>query len=184
MADPDGVDPDDDAQDPPGLVEVILEDARWQAAGLPALAERAARAALRAADLDPDGHEISLLGCDDSRIALLNADFRGKPSPTNVLSWPASDDPDDPFPTGGPDEPVFLGDLAISYDTCAREAGAGGLALADHVTHLVVHGVLHLLGYDHEMEAEADAMEEFETKILASMGVANPYSQQERHLGA
>ena len=155
------------------LVDPVIEDARWQAAGLGALAERAAAAALRAAGLDPGGYELSLLGCDDARIADLNAEYRGKPKPTNILSWPAFEGPQ---PAPEQDEPAFLGDLAIAYDTCAAEAAAAGIPLGDHVSHLVVHGVLHLLGYDHEMEDEADAMEAFETKILASMGLPNPYS--------
>lgn len=156
------------------LVDPVIEDARWTEAGLGPLAERAARAALLAAGLDPDRHELSLLGCDDARIAGLNAEFRGKPAPTNILSWPAFDGP---APAPEQDEPVFLGDLAIAYETCAAEAAAAGIPLGDHATHLVVHGVLHLLGYDHEMEDEADAMEAFETKILASMGLRNPYSR-------
>ncbi|TPE50209.1 rRNA maturation RNase YbeY [Amaricoccus solimangrovi] len=157
------------------LVDLVIEEPRWEALGLGPLAEAAARRALEAAGLDPAAHELSLLACDDARIAELNADFRGKPKPTNVLSWPAFEgevpapDPEDP-------EPLFLGDLALAYETCAREAEAGGISLADHATHLVVHGILHLLGYDHEMEDEADAMESFETKILASLGVADPYS--------
>lgn len=158
------------------LVDLVIEEPRWEAAGLEVLAETAARAALLAAGRDPDRHEISLLACDDARIAALNADFRDKPKPTNVLSWPAFEG-DAPDPDPEDPEPVFLGDMALSYDTCAREAAEAGIPLSDHATHLVVHGVLHLLGYDHELEAEADAMEDFETKILASMGVADPYSR-------
>lgn len=156
------------------LVDPVIEDARWEAAGLGALAERAAATTLRAAGLDPDGYELSLLGCDDARISGLNAEFRGKAKATNILSWPAFEGA---APAPEQDEPVFLGDLAIAYETCAAEAAAAGIPLGDHVTHLVVHGVLHLLGYDHEMEDEADAMEAFETKILASMGLPNPYSR-------
>ena len=78
-----------------------------------------------------------------ARIAALNADFRGKPAPTNVLSWPSGEGP------AAPGEPRFLGDLALAWETCLAEAEAAGIAPADHVTHLVVHGVLHLVGYDH-----------------------------------
>lgn len=158
------------------LVDLVIEEPRWEAAGLGPLAESAARAALSAAGRDPARHEVSLLGCDDARIAVLNADFRGKPKPTNILSWPAFED-EIPDPDPGDPEPVFLGDLAIAFETCAREAEEAGVPLADHARHLVVHGILHLLGYDHEMEDEADAMESFETKILASLGVPDPYSR-------
>ena len=80
-------------------------------------------------------------------------------------------------PPGLPGEgPLFLGDLALGFETCAREAEAAGIPLADHAAHLVVHGVLHLLGHDHASDAEAEAMEALETKVLASMGIANPYS--------
>lgn len=156
------------------LVEVVVEDDRWQAAGIEAIAERAGRAALAAAGRDPDRHEIALLACDDARIAGLNASFRDKPQPTNVLSWP---DFDGPVPDPETDEPLFLGDMAIAYDTCLREAEAAGIPLADHATHLVIHGTLHLLGHDHVDDAEAEAMEAIETNVLASMGIANPYSR-------
>jgi probable rRNA maturation factor len=157
----------------PELIGALIEDPRWAAAGIEALAERAARAAVRGAGRDPDRHEIGLLACDDARIAALNGEFRGKPQPTNVLSWPAFAGP---VPEPGA-EPVFLGDLALGYETCAGEAAAAGVPLEDHAAHLVVHGVLHLLGYDHRDDAQALAMQGLETNILASMGVANPYSR-------
>jgi probable rRNA maturation factor len=160
----------------PELVESLVEDARWEAAGIAELAERAARAALVAVGRDPDLHEVGLLLCDDAKMAALNAEFRGKAQPTNVLSWPSFYG-DMPEPPGNPGEgPLFVGDLALGYETCAREAEEAGITLADHAAHLVVHGVLHLVGLDHEDDGEADAMEAMETKILASMGVANPYS--------
>ena len=164
------------------LVETLIEDARWEAFGLPALAERAAREALVGAGLPVKGFVISLLACDDARIAVLNADFRGKPQPTNVLSWPseergaefAGDLPVAPLP-GSSDDPESLGDIAIAWDTCVREAAAQDKPLADHVTHLVVHGVLHLLGYDHVEDEDAAVMEALEVRILASLGVSDPY---------
>ena len=157
------------------LVEAVIEDPRWERAALEALAERAARATLETEGLDPSAYAISLLGCDDSRIAALNAGFRGKAAATNVLSWPAAR-ADHPMPG----EPESLGDVALSYDTCAREAVEAGVSLDDHATHLVVHGVLHLLGRDHEEDTQADEMERLETKILASLGVGDPYVEQER----
>lgn len=161
----------------PETIEALVEDERWAAAGIETIAERAARAALAAAGRDPEQHEIGILACDDARIAGLNAEFRDRNQPTNVLSWPAFAGTV-PEPPGLPGEgPLFLGDLALGYETCAAEAAAAGLTLADHAAHLVVHGVLHLLGHDHEDDGEADAMEALETKILASMGVANPYER-------
>ncbi|TCO72092.1 rRNA maturation RNase YbeY [Rhodovulum euryhalinum] len=163
-------------------VEILFEDPRWEAAGLAPVAEAACAAALEHLGLDPDAWEISLLACDDDRIAGLNAEFRGKPRPTNVLSWPAEDlaaetDGAPPLcpapPVGG--MPAELGDIAISYDTCIREAGVQGIAFNDHVTHLVVHGCLHLLGFDHIRPQDAARMEGLEVEILAKLGIADPY---------
>lgn len=157
-------------------VEPVVEDTRWEAAGVPAVAERAARAALAAVGRDPDLHEVGLLLCDDAKMAELNGQFRGKAKPTNVLSWPAFAG-DVPVTPGEPGEgPVFIGDISLGYETCAAEATAAGIPLADHAAHLMVHGVLHLLGHDHEADEAAEAMEAMEAKVLASMGVANPYS--------
>lgn len=164
------------------LVETLIEDARWEAFGLPALAERASRAALAELGLPAVGFQISLMGCDDTRIAGLNADFRGRPQPTNVLSWPSEERAAD-IPGGMPDlpepglaeDPESLGDIAIAWDTCAREAAAAGKPMEDHVTHLVVHGVLHLLGFDHLEDADAARMEGTEVRILASLGLSDPY---------
>ena len=164
------------------LVETVIEDARWEAFGLAALAERAARAALAGAGLPVEGFQVSLMGCDDARIAVLNADFRGKAQPTNVLGWPSQERgaefvgevPEAPEP-GEVDDPESLGDIAIAFETCAREAEEQGKPMADHVTHLIVHGVLHLLGYDHVEEEDAAVMEALEVRILASLGVSDPY---------
>ena len=164
------------------LVDCIIEDDRWTALGLDPMADRAVRAALGHLGLPDAGFTLCLMACDDARIATLNADFRGKPVPTNVLSWPSeARAPDAPGQTPAPPEPgpaempEELGDIAISYDTCAREAVTAGKPLADHVTHLVVHGFLHLLGYDHIHDADAALMEELEVAILASLGVDDPY---------
>ena len=164
------------------LTDTVIEDPRWDALDLESLAEAAAVNALTYLDLSTDGYEIAVLGCDDARIAALNAEFRDKPTPTNVLSWPAhdlapEDDGDTPEPPPPPD-PLMgeaLGDIAIAYDTCLREAGDAGKSLSDHVTHLIVHGVLHLLGYDHVRDRDATLMEGLESTILGKMGVADPY---------
>lgn len=161
------------------LCEVVIEDDRWQAAALEELAERAARATLAHLAMDPEDWEISILGCDDARIAVLNEDFRDKPQPTNVLSWP-SEERGAEVPGARPDlpEPGYdpeLGDIAIAWETCAREAAEGDKPLADHVTHLIVHAVLHLLGYDHSRDQDATLMESTEVEILGKLGVSDPY---------
>lgn len=165
------------------LVDTVIEDARWEGLGLAAVADRAAAAALAGLGVAAPGLTLCVMGCDDARIAVLNGQFRGKPVATNVLSWPAEDlSPDTPggIPhrpeAGDPDDPEHLGDIALAFDTCAREAAEGAKPMEDHVTHLIVHGILHLLGYDHEDDADAAVMEGAETRILATLGVADPYS--------
>ncbi len=164
------------------LTDTIIEDDRWRAVALEELAETAAQAVLAHLGMVADVFEIAVLACDDARIAELNADFRDKDKATNVLSWPSEDHgverdgdvpelPEQSFP-GMPEE---LGDIAISYDTCAREAEAAGKPMAEHVTHLMVHGTLHLLGYDHVRDKDATLMEGLETTILGKMGLADPY---------
>ena len=164
------------------LVDVVIEDARWEAFGLTALAARACAATMAHLRLGRDGYSVVLLGCDDARIAALNSDFRGKPQPTNVLSWPSEErgadapgqEPTLPEP-GAADDPEELGDMAIAWETCACEAEAQGKPMADHVTHLIVHGLLHCLGYDHIHDADAAVMERHEVEILATLGLSDPY---------
>ncbi|MBK1664668.1 rRNA maturation RNase YbeY [Rhodospirillum rubrum] len=153
----------------------------WEALvpGVAALVEQAVLAAVAAGD--PSGYgltpgtplEISLLLTDDAAVQALNRDYRGQDKPTNVLSFAALD-AEEPLPEDG--EPVLLGDVALARETVAREAADLGVAPADHVFHLVVHGVLHLLGYDHEEEEEALDMEGLETAILGARGIADPYA--------
>ncbi len=164
------------------LVDTVIEEPRWETVGLDAMAERAARAVLAELGLAPEGFLICVMGCDDDRIAALNADFRGKPKPTNVLSWPSEDRapgaagaaPDLPEP-GDSDDPEELGDIAIAWGVCMAEAAEQGKPFADHVTHLVAHGVLHLMGYDHETDEDAALMEGIEIRALARLGIASPY---------
>lgn len=161
--------------------DVIIEDARWAEAGLAALADKAVAATLGHLGLEPDAWEVAVLGADDARLAELNGAFRGKPQPTNVLSWPSEDlAPDTPgaaphTPSKGPDGMYALGDMALGYETCARESAEGKtpFALDDHLTHLVIHGTLHLLGYDHETDPDAALMEGIEREILARMGIGD-----------
>lgn len=164
-------------------IDLDISDPRWSVLGLEKICEKAALAVLERLDIDPEECELSVLGCGDERIQELNADFREKDKATNVLSWPAEErsadvEGDLPEP---PQADIFgtieLGDVAISYDTCAREAEETGKTLADHAIHLMVHGVLHLLGFDHIREGDASLMEGLETEILGKMGIKDPYSE-------
>lgn len=158
------------------IVDCMIEDRRWASVDLEDLAERAAEATLT--HLNFIGFEVSVLGCNDARIAILNEDFRGKPTPTNVLSWPSGErgaEADGGQPLSPDRNDPELGDIAIAYDTCAAEAEAAGKSMADHTTHLIVHGILHLLGYDHDRDQDATLMEGLESRILGNMGVADPY---------
>jgi probable rRNA maturation factor len=114
--------------------------------------------------------EVSLCLADDAALRALNLSWRGIDKPTNVLSFPSAAD--------RPGEAATLGDIALAYETLAREADDLGVSLADHYRHLLVHGFLHLIGYDHETDAEAERMEALETKILARLGVADPYARE------
>jgi probable rRNA maturation factor len=147
------------------VIEVEVEDGAWTAA-LPdavAVVERAATAALGTVEGD-----LVILLTDDATVGDLNRRFRDRTGPTNVLSFPAAE-------SAAP----HLGDMVLAHGVCAAEAVAQGKTLADHLTHLTVHGVLHLLGRDHESEAEAEAMEAEERTLLASLGVADPYRPHE-----
>jgi len=159
------------------LVDVIVEDERWGGVDLPALSQTACAATLMHLGLDPQACEISVLACDDTRIATLNADFREKPQPTNVLSWPAEEHSPPPGEHPEAPEDPELGDIAISYDTCAREAADAEKAFDAHVSHLMVHATLHLLGYDHIDDLDAALMEGLEVEILGKLGISDPYEQ-------
>lgn len=143
------------------MIEVEIEDDAWSAA-LPDVADVVGRAA--AAALGAASGDVVVLLTDDAAVQDLNGRFRERDRPTNVLSFPAA-------ASAAP----HLGDLVLAYGVCAAEAEAQSKSLADHLSHLTVHGVLHLLGRDHEDEAEAEAMEAEERTILASLGVADPY---------
>jgi probable rRNA maturation factor len=150
------------------LIDIEIEDAAWTAA-LPdaeALVRTACEAAL--ASEGADGEGVSLLLTSDLAVQALNARFREQDKPTNVLSFPAPTNPE-----------RFLGDVALAFGTCAREAAEQGKPLAHHLQHLVAHGVLHLLGYDHMNDAEAQEMEGLERVVLAGLGVPDPYAAGE-----
>ena len=123
--------------------------------------------------------EIAVRLTDDIEVQALNRDFRGKDKPTNVLSFPQVQDDLLEGLANSDDGEILLGDIVLARETCAREAEEKGVSLADHATHLIVHGTLHLVGYDHMDDASATAMEALEVKALASLGIANPYADQD-----
>lgn len=145
------------------MIDIEIEEPAWLAAvpGADGLARAAAEAALEGWE----GDGVVILLADDDAVRELNAKFRGKDTPTNVLSFPAAENPE-----------RHLGDLALALGVCRREALEQGKPLADHLRHLVIHGVLHLLGYDHADDAEAERMEALERDLLAHLGVADPYA--------
>jgi len=150
------------------LIDVEIEDPAWTAA-LPQAEMLARGAALAALDKEGAAHEaVTILLTDDESVRELNARFREKDAPTNVLSFPAPDNPE-----------RFLGDIAVAYGVCVREAAEQGKPLSHHLQHLTVHGVLHLLGYDHIGDDEAEVMEDLERAVLADLGVPDPYAAGE-----
>ena len=154
------------------MIDIEVEDPAWTDAVPEAedLVRVAAEAALRALSSSPAsaGEELgglTILLTDDASVRELNAQFRHQDSATNVLSFPAPPNPEN-----------HLGDVALAYGVCAREAGEQGKPLSQHLQHLTVHGVLHLLGYDHIGDDEAEAMEGLERTVLAGLGVPDPYA--------
>jgi len=140
-------------------ITLLVEDPKWRShRGLVARLTKAAEATRRSARLKGG---FTILLANDRRLRALNRDFRGKDKPTNVLSFPGSDG--------------YAGDIAIAYGVTAKEARAAAKSMAHHASHLVVHGVLHLAGYDHERPEDAKVMEPLEVKILKRLGIADPY---------
>lgn len=153
------------------IVDVIEDDGDWRVLGSEETAAALVTAAVEAVALavplaDWPGTAVAVALSNDSAVAALNGQYRGKPKPTNVLS----------FPAGPGAEAGFLGDIVLAQETVVREADEQATAVADHLTHLVVHGVLHLIGYDHETRDEAERMESLEVTILKGLGIANPYA--------
>jgi probable rRNA maturation factor len=157
------------------VVDIADEEWRARLPGADELCMQVAAVALGAAsphvDRPADRLEVSILLTDDAQVRQLNRDYRHKDKPTNVLSFPALDD-DTPIP---PEGPVLLGDVIIARETTEREAYEESKSLKNHLSHLVVHGVLHLLGYDHIEDDEAEEMESLERSILGALGVPDPY---------
>ncbi len=121
--------------------------------------------------------EVAVRLTDDAEVQTLNRDFRGKDKPTNVLSFTQVQDDLLEGLANSDDGEILLGDIVLARETCAREADEKGISLTDHATHLIVHGLLHLVGYDHIDDASAAAMEALEVKALASLGIGNPYAE-------
>ena len=157
------------------LTEVVIAAEGWQnEPDVEAVIQRAIAAAAAASAAEASDAELAVMLTDDEGIRTLNKGFRGIDKPTNVLSFPA------PEIGGSADRsPRPLGDIAIAYETVRREADDEHKPFADHLSHLAVHGFLHLIGYDHETDDDADEMEGLETEILAQLGIPDPYAERE-----
>src|SRR5580700_2867170 len=160
------------------ITEILVVADGWQSEpDAEAVIQRAIATAAEIADADVGEAELAVMLTDDAGIRTLNNNWRGIDKPTNVLSFPALQ------PTGpaGPDDaPRMLGDIAIAYQTTRREADDEQKPFDHHLSHLAVHGFLHLIGYDHETDDDAEAMEALETEILAQLGIPDPYGNRER----
>ncbi len=160
-------------------IDLRVEAGAWTQAHILRLADTALTAVYDRFAISKADWQISLLATDDAGMRKLNRDFRDKDRATNVLSWPAFDLMPKtagklPNPDGFDD---MVGDIALGYETCRSEAEALGRSFDDHITHLLVHGCLHLIGYDHQNDTDAADMERTETQILASLGVDDPYKE-------
>jgi probable rRNA maturation factor len=157
-------------------VALEIEDARWSEA-LPDAATLFNRAVALALEDLPDGRpiEVGIRLVDDGAIQGLNRAWRGRDTPTNVLSFPMGD----PAPVDDPAFPWLLGDIVMSFDTVSAESARDGKVLADHAAHLAIHAALHLIGHDHADDDTAEAMEAAEVRLLARLGIADPYAAAE-----
>jgi probable rRNA maturation factor len=154
-------------------LDIVIDDEDWSAFGdAEAIVTIAAIAAAKQIGSDTDNAEVTIALSSDAEVAALNGTFRGQPKPTNVLSFPVA--PQRNTPPSGVPKP--LGDIIIARQTVLREAADLGIPPSHHLSHLVVHGLLHLGGYDHETDQDAGAMEALETTILATIGIPDPYS--------
>jgi probable rRNA maturation factor len=153
--------------------DIVIEDERWASVtGFEDLIPNLAAETFRAARLSPGNHSVSIALLSDAEVRGLNKAFRGKDAPTNVLSFPSSASA---HARGRGGEPLFLGDVALAYETVVSEASAQGKTVIQHAAHLVVHGVLHLAGFDHDGDADAERMEAAEGAVLARFGIPDPY---------
>jgi len=159
------------------LTEVLVVADCWQTEpDAEAVIHRAINAAAEFADADVGDAELAVMLTDDTGIQTLNSNWRGIDEPTNVLSFPALQ----PTGSGMPDDaPRMLGDIAIAYQTTRKEADDEQMPFDHHLSHLAVHGFLHLIGYDHEKDDDAEAMESLEAEILAQLGIPDPYADRD-----
>lgn len=157
-------------------VDLVLREPRWESVVDEKHLVKAVQAAYASCTPLQVEAEVSLLLCDDSQIRELNSNWRGKDSATNVLSFPL----DQPFHGEGA---KHLGDIVLAFETVEREAGEKKIPVGQHTAHLVVHGLLHLLGHDHENARDAEEMERLEVEILATLGVPDPYSENKMESG-
>lgn len=165
-----------DSEHPRTCADISIEDGRWLSiAGFSELIPSLVAGTLNAIELAPEAHTVSIALLSDDEIRSLNKAFRGKDAPTNVLSFPSP--PIANFLKNGAD-PVFLGDVALAYETVTKEALEQEKPALHHAAHLVVHGVLHLAGFDHGAGAGAERMESAERLILAKFGVPDPYGDE------
>jgi probable rRNA maturation factor len=162
----------------PPVTEVLIVADCWQTEPeAEAVIHRAIATAAEIVDADVGDAELAVMLTDDAGIRTLNSNWRDIDKPTNVLSFPALQ----PTGPGGPDDaPRMLGDIAIAYETMRREADDEQKPFDHHLSHLAIHGFLHLIGYDHEKDDDAEAMEILETEILATLGIPDPYADRER----
>jgi probable rRNA maturation factor len=159
------------------LTEVLVVSECWQTEPeAEAVIHRAINAAAEIADADVGEAELAVMLTDDAGIRTLNNNWRGIDKPTNVLSFPALQ----PAAGAPADAPRMLGDIAIAYQTTRKEADDEEKPFDHHLSHLAVHGFLHLIGYDHEKDDDAEAMEDLEREILAQLGIPDPYADRER----
>jgi len=161
------------------ITEVLIVADAWNSEpDADAVIQRAVAVAAEMADADTADAELAVMLTDDAGIRTLNSNWRGIDKPTNVLSFPALRPPTGV--SGADDIPPMLGDIAIAYETARREADDEQKPFDHHLSHLAVHGFLHLVGYDHETDDEAEAMEALEIEILAQLGIPDPYADRER----
>ena len=159
-------------------VDLIIEDTRWKTINLFSIANAAFKETLSELNLSSENFDCSVLACSSEKIRGLNEQFRGKNNSTNVLSFPLKAEKyeaKNSLKLKADADLLELGDIAIAYEVCKKEANVSKIKLEDHVHHLIIHSVLHLLGYDHGEEKNAAEMEKIEVQVLANLGITNPY---------